>query len=76
MSAPNPGRQSPDPERQTGAQQQDVPGTTGQISDEESSGENQKQSEDTKHTGLESNPKAPMDAKADIVTAKDGRGDV
>jgi hypothetical protein len=25
MSAPNQGRQSPDPERQTGAQQQDIP---------------------------------------------------
>lgn len=29
MSAPNAGRQSPDPERQTGAQQQDVPSQSG-----------------------------------------------
>lgn len=68
MSAPNAGRQSPDPERQTGAQQQDAP-STGQISDDVSD-ENQQQSHETKEEGLSSNPKGPLDDAADEKLSK------
>ncbi|ODM17745.1 hypothetical protein SI65_06533 [Aspergillus cristatus] len=57
MSAPNPGRQSPDPERQSGAQQRD-PVSAGKTLPE-FRGEprhSQAESEDTKNTKLESNP--------------------
>jgi hypothetical protein len=65
MSAPNAGRQSPSEDRQTGAQQQDVPGSgrvgrdnyPSQPSDDYA----QKSSEKTKQTGLQSNPEHPLD---------------
>ncbi|KAI9835025.1 MAG: hypothetical protein M1838_005404 [Thelocarpon superellum] len=77
MSSTNQGRQSPDPERQSGAQQQDAP-SSGKFADggsfDGSNAGNQQQSEKTKAEGLESNPTSAMDAKADQATGKDGRG--
>ena len=57
MSAPNPGRQSPSPERQSGAQQRD-PVSAGKTLPE-FRGEprhSQAESDETKNTKLESNP--------------------
>lgn len=57
MSAPNPGRQSPEPERQTGAQQRD-PMSAGKTAPELRGDprHSQQESEDTKNNKLESNP--------------------
>lgn len=63
MSAPNEGRQSPDPERQTGAQQSDPP----------ASGKHEhKGVADNKATlaGLPSNPEAPLQKAAEEKTSK------
>ncbi|KIW08353.1 uncharacterized protein PV09_01269 [Verruconis gallopava] len=63
MSAPNQGRQSPDPERQTGAQQQDPP----------ASGQFGKQSDDNNKEileGLKSNPEHPLEKFAEEKTSK------
>ena len=63
MSAPNQGRQSPDPERQTGAQQSDPP----------ASGKHEQQgSKDNKETlaGLSSNPEHPLAKAAEEKTSK------
>jgi len=67
MSAPNQGRQSPEPETQTGAQQQD-PMTQGKAG---AAKENfsKDQSEDTK-SGLESNPTHPLQQAADDKISK------
>jgi len=51
------GRQSPEPERQTGAQQQDPPGS-GQGTD---NAENKDKVLKSELENLESNPKGPMD---------------
>ena len=61
MSAPNPGRQSPPPERQSGAQQQDVP-SMGKIAPEYKPDpeQSQRESEHSKNTRLESNPEHPL----------------
>lgn len=62
MSAPLPGRQSPSPERQTGAQQQDTPGTgktdVGKHSVPETS---RRSSEDFRDNVLTSNPEHPLE---------------
>ncbi|KAI9756930.1 MAG: hypothetical protein M1815_002496 [Lichina confinis] len=65
MSAPNAGRQSPEPENQSGAQQQSAPGS-GKVTDQpESLGdENKQQSDRTKMNELESNPKGPLEDAA------------
>ncbi|KAJ5569777.1 uncharacterized protein N7459_009207 [Penicillium hispanicum] len=65
MSAPLPGRQSPDPERQTGAQQRDPP-ASGKIGPSGSSsrpapGFAQQQSEEAKSHRLPSNPEHPLE---------------
>ncbi|KAI9839800.1 MAG: hypothetical protein M1837_001999 [Sclerophora amabilis] len=75
MSAPYAGRQSPDPERQTGAQQQDPP-STGKADAAPSSTSAKEESETTKNHGLESNPKGQLEDKAAEKLSKDGRGDV
>ncbi|KAM3421578.1 hypothetical protein BST61_g1965 [Cercospora zeina] len=68
MSAPNQGRQSPEPERQTGAQQKDVP-----ASDVNNQGKNQpgqqaaEQSKD-QLKNLGSNPGGPLDKAAEEKT--------
>jgi len=69
MSAPNAGRQSPSPSRQSGAQQQDVPasGRPGTHSDDKSNDEDtgtKEKSEETKG-GLQSNPTHPLAAVED-----------
>jgi len=62
MSAPNQGRQSPDPENQTGAQQQDAPGSGKVDHDTESS--DTKGKSNNALEGLESNPKGPLEDAA------------
>jgi hypothetical protein len=68
MSAPNAGRQSPEPERQSDAQ-------TGQTSDNVNNqgGDvakgSEKNSDDTK-SGLSSNPEHPLAKHADETTSK------
>jgi hypothetical protein len=63
MSAPNEGRQSPEPEQQTGAQQQDPPSKPNQ---------GVKQGSDDKETlkNLESNPEHILAKHADETTSK------
>ncbi|KAE8390764.1 hypothetical protein BDV23DRAFT_154307 [Aspergillus alliaceus] len=66
MSAPRSGRQSPPPEHQTGAQQQDPPssGHTSQGIHKDTSGRSQVE-------GLTSNPKHPLE---DIEAKKFEKG--
>ncbi|KAI9805471.1 MAG: hypothetical protein M1825_000722 [Sarcosagium campestre] len=73
MSAPNAGRQSPDPDRQTGAQQQSVPGS-GKADAAPSATHAKDKSDDAKENVLESNPKGPLDDAAEAKLSKDGRG--
>ena len=63
MSAPNQGRQSPDPERQTGAQQRDPPA---------SGDSGAKTSTDNKATldKLQSNPTHVLENEAEKKTSK------
>ncbi|KAJ9235479.1 hypothetical protein DTO271D3_8274 [Paecilomyces variotii] len=62
MSAPRGGRQSPDPERQSGAQLQEVPGSGHTRPEQAPSPEHaQKSSNETKEHGLESNPVHPLE---------------
>jgi hypothetical protein len=65
MSAPNPGRQSPDPERQSGAQ---TGATTESGKIDESS---KKDTGKEKHSsGLSSNPTHPLEQEAKEKTSK------
>lgn len=66
MSAPNQGRQSPEPEKQSDAQA----GT--QAGNPNDQGGSQKTGEQSKSTldNLSSNPKAPLDEEAEKKTAK------
>ncbi|KAI9833165.1 MAG: hypothetical protein M1819_003788 [Sarea resinae] len=75
MSAPNAGRQSPEPETQSGAQQQDPQGS-GQVDSGSSNAAAQESSDKTKHKGLESNPTGVLEHASEQKTTKDGRGDV
>ncbi|KGO76891.1 hypothetical protein PITC_005180 [Penicillium italicum] len=62
MSAPLPGRQSPSPERQSGAQQQDTPGSgKTNVGKHQAPDFSQKSSEDFKNTVLTSNPEPPYE---------------
>jgi hypothetical protein len=64
MSAPNAGRQSPDPERQPGAQLQDPPGLGKATPNAAPSDKySQEKSEHTKD-GLQSNPEHPLEKSA------------
>jgi hypothetical protein len=63
MSAPNQGRQSPEPERQSGAQA----GTTSDNPNDQGAGEEQSK-ESLKN--LESNPKGPLEDKAAAAASK------
>lgn len=69
MSAPNQGRQSPEPERQSGAQA----GSTSTNANDQGvaghAGETKDQSENTLKN-LGSNPKGPMDDKAAAAASK------
>lgn len=62
MSAPNAGRQSPEPERQTGAQLQD-PVSSGKTASEYRGEPNhsKRESDAAKYTKLESNPHHPLE---------------
>ena len=74
MSAPNAGRQSPDPKDQSDEQA----GTTesGKVGAAPSEEHAKESSEDTKHSGLSSNPGGPLDAAANEKVTKDGRGNI
>ena len=74
MSAPNAGRQSPEPEKQSG-KQKDAPGS-GDIGAAPSETHAQEVSEDTKLNTLESNPTGPLEGAAHEKVSKEGRGDV
>jgi hypothetical protein len=64
MSAPNAGRQSPDPERQTGAQQQDVPGSGKTVPNAAPSDQHAKDKSEQTKSGLQSNPTHPLEKAA------------
>jgi hypothetical protein len=68
MSAPNAGRQSPEPERQSEAQSGQ---TSSNVNDQggDVKGGAQKQSDDTK-SGLSSNPEHPLAKHAEETTSK------
>ena len=73
MSAPNAGRQSPEPENQSNAQAgAPESGQIGAAHEDHA----KDTSEATKHEGLSSNPGGPLDAGADEKSTKEGRGDV
>ncbi|KAI5360688.1 hypothetical protein Slin15195_G086040 [Septoria linicola] len=70
MSAPNAGRQSPDPERQSGAQK-DAPATD--VNDQGKNQPGQQAAEQSKDQlkNLGSNPGGPLDEAAKQKTSKD-----
>jgi len=75
MSAQNQGRQSPPPEEQSGAQQQDAP-SSGHGVNESSNNQNESKSQ---IEGLSSNPKGPLDdhvAETTKKTVKNVAGDI
>ncbi len=74
MSAPNPGRQSPEPEKQSNAQI-GAP-ESGQIDAAPSKDHAGDVSEDFKGNELGSNPKGPLEDAAHEKVSKEGRGDV
>ena len=74
MSAPNQGRQSPEPEQQSHAQA-GAP-EDGKIDAAPSETYAKDTSEDLKQNTLPSNPEGPMEAKAHESVSKDGRGNV
>ncbi|KAK5169547.1 uncharacterized protein LTR77_005523 [Saxophila tyrrhenica] len=69
MSAPQQGRQSPDPERQTGKQQQAPPATDPNKQGQEPSGGAADTSKDALKN-LESNPEHVLKEEAEKKTAK------
>lgn len=74
MSAPNAGRQSPEPEKQSHGQVGTVEG--GKIDAAPSGTHAQEASDDQKENTLSSNPEGPMEGAAHEKTSKDGRGNV
>ena len=75
MSAPNPGRQSPEPEQQSDAQVS-AP-EDGNIGAAPSDTHAKDSSEDTKHSDdLPSNPEGPLESAAHEKVSKEGRGDL
>jgi len=74
MSAPNPGRQSPEPETQSSAQIE-AP-ESGKIDAAPSTDHAAAVSEDTKQNVLSSNPVGPMEDAAHEKVSKEGRGNV
>lgn len=73
MSAPNAGRQSPDPERQTGAQQQAPPASKPNDQGVAGSTTQPKEESDQSLKNLASNPSSVMDKAAEAKTQK-GQG--
>jgi len=74
MSAPREGRQSPEPELQTGNQQQDPPAQGNPSSGAKEEG-TKEASEQQKANVLSSNPGHPLDGPAEEKTSKHGRGE-
>ena len=74
MSAPNPGRQSPEPETQSHGQV-GIPGS-GQADAAPSKEFAKEASDDQKGNVLESNPEGPLEGAAHEKISKEGRGDV
>ena len=74
MSAPNAGRQSPEPEQQSGAQiQKPAEGTANAAPSETHA---QEVSDDHKVNALSSNPEGPLEDAAHQKVSKEGRGNV
>ena len=72
MSAPNEGRNSPEPEKQSGQQGgQTADAQIGAGPDDGNAGE---KSDEQKGNVLESNPDGPMEKAAHEKVSKDGRG--
>ncbi|KAK5734446.1 hypothetical protein LTR17_008947 [Elasticomyces elasticus] len=69
MSAPNAGRQSPEPEKQSHAQ---TGATSTNVNDQGQAKSNEAPAEESKNTlkNLESNPKGPLDDEAEKKTSK------
>ena len=74
MSAPNPGRQSPDPEDQSN-EQVGAP-ESGKIDAGKTETGSKDESIDTKDNTLESNPVGPVEDAAHEKISKEGRGDI
>lgn len=72
MSAPNPGRQSPDPERAPEKVEKNVQGHAGAAPSETHA---QEVSDKAKDTILESNPEHPLESNAEAKISKEGRGE-
>lgn len=75
MSAPQAGRQSPEPETQSGAQVKETPAGSGKTSDDgrvnqHDSTKNREGGGDGQKTGLSSNPTHPLEEEAEKKTAK------
>lgn len=74
MSAPNAGRQSPDPERQSGAQVSDASAGSGKMEDQKTTATTTQGEEGAEGeggvAGLESNPTHPLEAEAEAKTSK------
>ena len=74
MSAPNPGRQSPDPENQK-PEQSSEPTASGHADAAPSDTHAQDASDEQKSSVLESNPKGPLEDIAQEKLSKGGRGE-
>ena len=72
MSAPNQGRQSPEPERQSGSQINKPADPNNQAG--AASGETGKKESQSTLADLPSNPKGPLDDAADAKTSKGHHG--
>ncbi|KAF2191311.1 hypothetical protein K469DRAFT_720300 [Zopfia rhizophila CBS 207.26] len=70
MSAPNAGRQSPDPEGQSGAQLQDPIASKPNDQGGAPSAEHAKQASDDQKANLSSNPVHPLEKYAEEKTSK------
>ena len=73
MSAPNAGRQSPEPAR---APEQTSAPADGKVDAAPTTTHAQDKSEDNKDNMLSSNPKGPMEDAAHEKVSKEGRGNV
>lgn len=74
MSAPNAGRQSPEPKHQTDEQIKES--GSGNIGAAESDTKAQEVSDDQKLNQLSSNPEGPLEGAAHEKVSKESRGDV
>ena len=70
MSAPNAGRQSPDPERQSGAQQQDPVASKPNEQGGAPSLDHAKEASDDQKAALSSNPTHPLAKHSEETTSK------